>query len=82
MADPVEMAADAFLYIGLDDDDRWTKQPELIYATVAFLRGHLRLPQGHPRGRDYMELRCILDKVPVDRCELRQWFYNAFRTGE
>ncbi|HUB25332.1 MAG TPA: hypothetical protein VL992_07870 [Tepidisphaeraceae bacterium] len=69
---PQEMAAQALLYLGFDDEC-WNQEVKLVIAIFAFLKEHCGDPIQEPKT-----LLVHLKKMPVASSAIIDWFKDAY----
>ena len=75
-ANPIEIAADAFLYVALDRNNEYVRDPRILESCLAFLEAEVRKA---PTLGELHHLRSLLDEKPANPGAIRQWFADTYR---
>ena len=75
-ANPIEIAADAFLYVALDRKNEYVSDPRILESCVAFLDAEVRKT---PTLDALRHLKSLLDERPANPGAIRQWFADTYR---
>lgn len=75
-ADPVEIAAEAFLYVALDRNDEYVSDPRILESCLAFLDAEV---DKEPTLDALRHFKSLLDKRPANHNAIRQWFADTYR---
>ena len=70
-ANPVDMACEALIYTCVSGDEVWNRNAPVIINILAFLK---EKTSKLATTQQLLELRRLLEKVPVPVDEVRNWF--------
>jgi hypothetical protein len=70
-----ELAADAFLYLGFDEDGAWRRNPKVLTAILAFMERYFQV---RPRQEDFLRLKELIDTKPLNSQAITEWFHAMY----
>lgn len=80
--DAREMASAAIVYLGLDDNGRWTGMNGLLKATISFVANETKTKVTANLMKNADNLKKVLSETPVRESKIHAWFAETFPHDE